>query len=179
MWLISHQLHGLIHWVTLPIPFPSSLPAPCRDWHGASLLPGHVILPRDQGREVRQQDQGEEVPAVQSTTAVQDLPQRPEARLLQLRPAANVAVWLPAGSAQLPDSRYCIYTNCINTFIPVLSVCFFNHFISFLQTSPCRWTRPCLCWTEGVDMSFSRPSWGTTTLIHLTDIHYVALSKSL
>lgn len=62
----------------------SSLSASFRDWHGAGLFPGHVILPRDQGREVRQQDQGEKVPAVQSTAAVQDLPQRPETRLLKL-----------------------------------------------------------------------------------------------
>lgn len=81
------------------------LSASGRDWHWAGLFPGHVIVPRDEGREVRQQDQGKEVPAVQSTAAIQDLPPRAETRLFKLRPSAHVALWIPAGSAQLPDSR--------------------------------------------------------------------------
>lgn len=83
-----------------------SLFASCRDWHRTSLFPGHVFVPRDQGREVCQQDQGEEVFAVQSITVVQDLPQRPKTRLLELRPSAHVALWVPTGSPQLPDSWY-------------------------------------------------------------------------
>lgn len=79
---------------------------PDRDRDRTGLLSGHVILPRDQSREIRQQDQGQEVPAVQPTAAVPHLSQGPTPGLLQLRPFTHVAVWQPAGGAELPDCRW-------------------------------------------------------------------------
>ena len=48
-----------------------------------------------------------------------------------------------------------------------------------VQTSPCRWTRLCSCWTDGAATSFSHPSWGTTPLIPSTDTRCEASNKSL
>lgn len=69
------------------------------------MLPGHVLLPRDKGGEVCDTRQREALPAVQPPAAFQSLPPRSEAGLLQLRPPAHVALWLPAGRTQLPDPR--------------------------------------------------------------------------
>lgn len=76
-----------------------------RDRDGARLLPGHVLLPGDEGREVCNPRPREALPAVQPPATVQSLPPRTEAGLVQLRPAARVALRLPAGRAQLPNSR--------------------------------------------------------------------------
>lgn len=58
--------------------------AASRDRDGASLLPGHVVLPRDQGGEVCDPQQREALPAVQPAAAFQGLPSRTEAGLVQL-----------------------------------------------------------------------------------------------
>lgn len=79
--------------------------AASRDRDGASLLPGHVVLPRDQGGEVCHPQQREALPAVQPAAAVQGLPSRTEAGLVQLRPSSHVALRLPVGRTQLSDSR--------------------------------------------------------------------------
>lgn len=79
--------------------------AASRDWDGASLLQGHVVLPRDEGGEVCDPQQREAVPAVQPAAAFQSLPSRTEAGLVQLRPSSHVALRLPAGRAQLSDPR--------------------------------------------------------------------------
>lgn len=58
--------------------------AASRDWDGASLLQGHVVLPRDEGGEVCDPQQRETFPAVQPAAAFQSLSPRTEAGLLQL-----------------------------------------------------------------------------------------------
>lgn len=74
-----------------------------RDW--ACLLQGHVFLPGDKSGEVCDSHQRKALPAVQPPAAVQSLSQRPETGLLQLWPAAHVALRLPAGCSQFPNSR--------------------------------------------------------------------------
>lgn len=76
--------------------------------------------------------------------------------------------------AKLEDRQYISF---VYVFFKFFS--FYSFLFPSLQTSPCRWTRPCSCWTEEVATSFSRPSWGTTTLIPLTDKHYGVWSKSV
>lgn len=76
--------------------------------------------------------------------------------------------------AKLEDRQYISFVYVFFTFFS-----FYSFLFPSLQTSPCRWTRPCSCWTEEVATSFSRPSWGTTTLIPLTDKHYGVWSKSV
>lgn len=76
--------------------------------------------------------------------------------------------------AKLEDRQYISFVYVLFTFFS-----FYSFLFPSLQTSPCRWTRPCSCWTEEVATSFSRPSWGTTTLIPLTDKHYGVWSKSV
>lgn len=58
--------------------------AASRDRDGASLLQGHVVLPRDEGGEVCHPQQRETLPAVQPAAAFQSLPSRTEAGLVQL-----------------------------------------------------------------------------------------------
>lgn len=58
--------------------------AASRDRDGAGLLQGHVVLPRDEGGEVCHPQQREAFPAVQPAAAVQSLPSRTEAGLVQL-----------------------------------------------------------------------------------------------
>lgn len=100
----SIQLNTLSH--TQAYLTPHLPPCSCRDWDRAGVFPGHVVVPGDQGREVCEPDQGEEVLAVQPAAAVPYLPSWTEAGLLQLRPSAHVALWIPAGRAELPDCRY-------------------------------------------------------------------------
>ena len=69
------------------------------------MLPGHVLLPGDKGGEVCDARPREALPAVQPPAAFQSLSPRTEARLVQLRPAAHVALRLPAGRTQFPDPR--------------------------------------------------------------------------
>ena len=88
-----------------------------RDRDREGVLPGHVLLPGDQGGEVCDPQQREALPAVQPPAALQSLPPRTEAGLVQLRPAAHVALRLPAGGSQLPDPRSvcrytCTFTQC-------------------------------------------------------------------
>ncbi len=79
--------------------------AASRDRDGEGMLPRHVLLPRDKGREVCDAQQRQTLPAVQPPAAFKSVPSRAEAGLVQLRPAAHVALRLPAGCAQLPDTR--------------------------------------------------------------------------
>lgn len=90
-----------------------------RDRDREGVLPGHVLLPGDEGGEVCDPQQREALPAVQPPAAFQSLPPRTEAGLVQLRPAAHVALRLPAGGSQLPDPRSvcrytCKFTQCQN-----------------------------------------------------------------
>lgn len=87
-----------LHFISNLLPFP-------RNWHGESVLPGHVVLPRDKSGEVCDTRPRETLPAVQPPAAFQSLSTRTEAGLVQLRPAAHVALWLPAGRTQFPDAR--------------------------------------------------------------------------
>lgn len=79
--------------------------AASRDRDGEGVLPGHVFLPRNKGREVCNSWQGETLPAVQPPSAFQSLSPRTEAGLIQLRPTSHVALRLPAGRTQFPDPR--------------------------------------------------------------------------
>ncbi|XP_064495478.1 1-phosphatidylinositol 4,5-bisphosphate phosphodiesterase gamma-1-like isoform X2 [Pseudopipra pipra] len=76
-----------------------------QDRHGQGVLPGHVVLPGDQGGEIRQPQQGQEIPAVQPAPAEPDLSQGTAPGLLQLRPAAHVDLREPTRGPQLPDAR--------------------------------------------------------------------------
>lgn len=67
-----------------PVSFPDGHLGAFRDWDGQGVLPGHVLLPGDQGGEVCQPQQGQEVPAVQPAPAQPHLPQRAAPGLLQL-----------------------------------------------------------------------------------------------